>query len=121
MNKLLTGILLALVLPVTSVSAKVEPEQKHRAQMRLIDSFLANHHYQNAKLDDVKSKEILQKYIDILDARKNTFLKAILTVFAAMRRHSMILLIKANYPLFSIFTTLTRKNARHKLIGHYNT
>lgn len=110
MNKLLTGILLALVLPVTSVSAKVEPEQKHRAQMRLIDSFLANHHYQNAKLDDVKSKEILQKYIDILDARKNTFLQSDIDGF---RRYETALDDFAHKGelsfVFDIYDTYTQK------------
>lgn len=70
------------VVLITSIAhAKVEPEQKHRAQMRLLDSFLANHHYQNALLDDVKSKEILQKYIDYLDPGKYTFTQSDINSF----------------------------------------
>lgn len=64
---------LAALLSTGVAQAKVKPEQKHSAQMRLLDSFLANHHYQNALLDDEKSKEILQKYIDFLDAGKYIF------------------------------------------------
>lgn len=63
-------ILLGLLLTTVIAQAKVEPERKHRAQLRLLDSFLANHHYQSAILDDEKSKEILDNYIDYLDFGK---------------------------------------------------
>ncbi len=56
--------------------AKVEPEKKHQSQMRLLDSFLASHHYQNAILDDEKSKEILQTYLTYLDFSKVFFTQA---------------------------------------------
>ncbi|PID66022.1 MAG: tail-specific protease [Gammaproteobacteria bacterium] len=68
-------ILLSLLLMAVS-QAKVEPEKRHRAQMRLLDSFLTNHHYQNAILDDKKSKEILQKYLTYLDFSKVFFTQA---------------------------------------------
>ncbi len=67
------SILLALVLPTMLASAKVEPEKKHNAQLRLIDSFLANHHYQNETLGDTQSAEILQQYLEFLDAGKSIF------------------------------------------------
>lgn len=70
MKKLL---LLSWLLIVTTAQAQIKPEKKHRAQMRLIDSFLSNHHYKNALLDNVKSKEILNKYIAFLDYGKYLF------------------------------------------------
>lgn len=79
--KQLPVFLLATLLTSSLAQATVEPAQKHRAQMRLLDSFLANHHYQNALLDDEKSKEILQKYIDFLDAGKYTFTQADINSF----------------------------------------
>lgn len=70
MKKLL---LLSWLLIVATAQAQIKPEKKHRAQMRLIDSFLSNHHYKNALLDNVKSKEILNKYIEFLDYGKYLF------------------------------------------------
>lgn len=66
-------MLLSLLLLTAVTQAKVEPEKRHQAQMRLLDSFLANHHYQNALLDDEKSKEILDKYLNYLDFGKVLF------------------------------------------------
>lgn len=103
-------VILALALPLTAVSAKVEPESKHRAQMRLIDSFLANHHYQSALMDDVMSKEILQKYLDILDARKTTFIQSDIDGF---RRYETLLDDFAHKGelsvVFNIYDTYTQK------------
>lgn len=69
-------ILFSLLFIVGFVQAKVEPQKRHQAQMRLLDSFLANHHYQNAILDDEKSKEILAKYLEFLDFGKFLFTQA---------------------------------------------
>ncbi|PIE46371.1 MAG: tail-specific protease, partial [Gammaproteobacteria bacterium] len=52
---------------------KVEPDNRHRAQLRLINSFLTSHHYQNAILNDAKSKEILTNYLAYLDFGKYLF------------------------------------------------
>ncbi len=70
---LFKAMVLASLLPTAVALAKVEPEKKHSAQMRLIDSFLANHHYQNETLDDAHSIEILKKYLEFLDAGKYIF------------------------------------------------
>lgn len=67
---LLSIVLLTLS---TLLAAKVEPENKHRAQLRLINSFLTNHHYQNSALDNDKSQEILDKYLSFLDFGKYLF------------------------------------------------
>ncbi len=69
-------IIIGYLLLTTIVFAKVEPENKHQAQMRLLDSFLASHHYQSAILDDEKSKEILEKYLNYLDFSKVLFTQA---------------------------------------------
>ncbi len=66
-------IAFALLMIAVISQAKVEPEAKHSAQIRLINAFLTSHHYQNAALDDEKSKEILNKYIDYLDFGKFLF------------------------------------------------
>ncbi len=75
-TRTLSVVLLALLLPAFVATAKVEPEKKHSAQMRLLDSFLANHHYRNGILDDEKSEEILHTYIEYLDPTKSTFLQS---------------------------------------------
>lgn len=72
-NLLLSTFLAGLALSTTATATSVAPEKKHRAQIRLMDSFLANHHYQSALLDDVKSKEILEKYLEYLDYGKFLF------------------------------------------------
>lgn len=74
-DKFITATFISFMLSTTAL-AKIEPTKKHSAQMRLIDSFLSNHHYQNAALDDEKSKEILSKYIDYLDFGKYLFTEA---------------------------------------------
>ncbi len=74
-------IIIGYLLFTTITFAKVEPESKHQAQMRLLDSFLASHHYQSAILDDEKSKEILEKYLNYLDFSKVFFTQADIDAF----------------------------------------
>ncbi len=76
MIKRIFSLTLGLLLLSNFAVAEVYPEKKHKAQMRLIDSFLGNHHYQNALLDDKRSREILEKYIEALDYGKYFFTQA---------------------------------------------
>ncbi|MBS9778189.1 MAG: carboxy terminal-processing peptidase [Gammaproteobacteria bacterium] len=76
------NVVLGLLLLFSVIShAKVEPEAKHDAQIRLLNAFLTSHHYQSAALDDEKSKEILHKYIDYLDYGKFLFTKQDVSYF----------------------------------------
>lgn len=89
-------------------------ERKHQAQLRLIDSFLANHHYQNAILDNEKSKEILQKYIEMLDYGKYLFTETDIQFF---KRYEELLDDLAHRgdlsPVFDIYNTfLTKRKAQ---------
>ncbi|PIE45720.1 MAG: tail-specific protease [Gammaproteobacteria bacterium] len=68
--------LISLLFVVLLTYAKVMPEKKHGAQLRLLDSFLATHHYNNALLDDAKSKEVLANYLQSLDYGKQLFTRA---------------------------------------------
>lgn len=74
-------LLLSACVWASTTFAKIEPESKHSAQLRLIDSFLANHHYKNALFDDEKSKAVLKNYLDYLDFGKYLFTQADVTRF----------------------------------------
>ena len=78
MNKIISIVLL---LVFTFSQAKPEPEKKHRVQLKLIDSFLAHHHYQRAVLDDKKSKEVLDNYLEYLDFGKILLMQKDITNF----------------------------------------
>lgn len=71
------AFLVVTVFTFSFAAAKdVQPESKHSAQMRLVDSLLANHHYNNEVFNDVKSEEVLDNYIEYLDYGKYLFLQS---------------------------------------------
>lgn len=85
-------------------------EKKHKAQLRLIDSFLANHHYQNAILDNEKSKEILQKYIEMLDYGKYLFTQTDIQFFERYEELLDDLAHRGDLaPIFDIYNTFLAK------------
>lgn len=50
----LTFFIVSLFAFATVQAKDIQPESKHSAQMRLVDSLLANHHYNNAVFNDEK-------------------------------------------------------------------
>ncbi|MPV85862.1 carboxy terminal-processing peptidase [Ostreibacterium oceani] len=80
---MLSRLILILCVFASLAQAKVEPdvkleakpEAKHSAQLKLMDAFLAQHHYQSQLLDDAQSKIVLAKYLEMLDYRKLLFTK----------------------------------------------
>ncbi|MGY0399760.1 MAG: carboxy terminal-processing peptidase, partial [Ostreibacterium sp.] len=102
--------LFGLLLLTTISVAKIVPEKKDQAKIRLIDSLLANNHYQSAVLDDKKSKEILNKYIEFMDYGKFFFTKNDIKAF---HRYDTLLDDFAHKgelsPVFDMYNTLLQK------------
>lgn len=98
------------LITTSAAGQALAPEKKHQAQLRLIDSFLANHHYQSALLDDRKSKEILQKYLEMLDFGKYLFTEVDVQFF---QRYDELLDDLAHRgdlsPVFDIYNTFLAK------------
>lgn len=112
MKKTGLSILLSLFLSILSFSvwAEIIPEEKHNSQIRLIDSFLANHHYQGSVLDDAKSAEILDKYLENLDYGKYAFTQEDITHFKKLEFVLDNLSHKGNLePVFDIYNTYAKK------------
>lgn len=70
---LIASLCCSMFIAQASTEKPLAAERKHQAQLRLIDSFLANHHYKSALLDNQKSKEILDTYLERLDYGKYLF------------------------------------------------
>lgn len=107
-------VLLGLLLLLGVASAKITPEKKHQAQLRLLDSFLTEHHYRNALLDDGKSREILNKYLEFLDFGKFLFTEKDIQDF---RRYQTVLDDQAHRgdlsAAFEIYNVFVDKRQRH--------
>lgn len=73
-------IILLTLIGVSCVWGKtpvyISPQTEHSAQLRLVDSLLANHHYNSEVFNDEKSIEVLDNYIEYLDYGKYLFTQA---------------------------------------------
>lgn len=105
-------LLLGFSIIGTALFAAIQPEAKHSAQLRLIDSFLSNHHYKNALFDDEKSKEVLDKYIYYLDFGKYLFTQADIKRFRQYESALDNFTHKGQLtPVFDIYNTFSAKRS----------
>lgn len=96
----------------TALFADIQPEAKHSAQLRLIDSFLSHHHYKNALFDDEKSKEVLEKYLHYLDFGKYLFTQTDIKRFRQYESALDNFTHKGQLtPIFDIYNTFTVKRS----------
>ena len=81
---------LALALPCVSIYADVAPLKAlpgHQRAVELINYFIQRYHYRTAQLNDELSSQILDRYIQSLDANRSYFLASDIEGFEQMRFH----------------------------------
>ena len=111
---MLLGLL--LVLPgggVRAVSGDVSAlasEPHHDRTLKLVNYFVERYHYRKTRLDDPLSSQILDRYLDALDANRSYFLASDIESFEAFRYElDDYLGAQDTDPLFAIFNTYRRR------------
>jgi len=107
---------LLLVLPdagVRAVSGDVSAlasEPYHDRTLKLVNYFVERYHYRKTRLDDPLSSQILDRYLDALDANRSYFLASDIESFEAFRYElDDYLGAQDTDPLFAIFNTYRRR------------
>ena len=107
---MLLGLL--LVLPdagVRAVSGDVSAlasEPYHDRTLKLVNYFVERYHYRKTRLDDPLSSQILDRYLDALDANRSYFLATDIESFESFRYElDDYLSAQDTDPLFAIFNT----------------
>ncbi len=97
----------ALTLPCVSTYAEVAPLRAlpgHQRAVELINYFIQRYHYRTAHLNDELSSQILDRYIETLDANRSYFLASDIEGFEQMRFHIDNYLRKQELdPIFELF------------------
>ena len=111
---MLLGLL--LVLPdagVRAVSGDVSAlasEPYHDRTLKLVNYFVERYHYRKTRLDDPLSSQILDRYLDALDANRSYFLATDIESFESFRYElDDYLSAQDTDPLFAIFNTYRRR------------
>ena len=79
-----------LTLPCVSTYAEIAPLRAlpgHQRAVELINYFIQRYHYRTAQLNDDLSSQILDRYIETLDANRSYFLATDIERFEQMRFH----------------------------------
>ena len=97
----------ALTLSCVSTYAEVAPLRAlpgHQRAVELINYFIQRYHYRTAHLNDELSSQILDRYIETLDANRSYFLASDIERFEQMRFHIDNYLRKQELdPIFELF------------------
>ena len=97
----------ALTLSCVSTYAEVAPLRAlpgHQRAVELINYFIQRYHYRTAHLNDELSSQILDRYIETLDANRSYFLASDIEGFEQMRFHIDNYLRKQELdPIFELF------------------
>ena len=105
---------ISLTLPCVSTYAEIAPLRAlpgHQRAVELINYFIQRYHYRTAQLNDDLSSQILDRYIETLDANRSYFLASDLERFEQMRFRVDDYLRKQELdPIFELFD-LYRKRA----------
>ncbi len=81
---------IALTLSCVSTHADIAPLKalpSHQRAVELINYFVQRYHYRTTQLNDELSSQILDRYIEILDANRSYFLASDIERFETMRFH----------------------------------
>ena len=81
---------ISLTLPCVSTYAEIAPLRVlpgHQRAVELINYFIQRYHYRTAQLNDDLSSQILDRYIETLDANRSYFLATDIERFEQMRFH----------------------------------
>ena len=81
---------ISLTLPCVSTYAEIAPLRAlpgHQRAVELINYFIERYHYRTAQLNDDLSSQILDRYIETLDANRSYFLATDIERFEQMRFH----------------------------------
>jgi len=81
---------ISLTLPCVSTYAEIAPLRAlpgHQRAVELINYFIQRYHYRTAQLNDDLSSQILDRYIETLDANRSYFLATDIERFEQMRFH----------------------------------
>lgn len=115
-NRLLSFLLAALTLPALlslAVPAHCENLSPTRDQLRataLIVNFIQNHHFRKTALDDTRSAEIFDRYLEALDPGRSYLLASDVERYARYRHRFDDLLREGKLePAFQIFETFRRR------------
>ncbi|WP_154222885.1 carboxy terminal-processing peptidase [Marinicella rhabdoformis] len=88
-------------------SDTLAPAEKHAKESQLVVRLIEHYHYKNAELDDEMSKEILDKYIAILDPNKMYFMSKDILAFDAWKSKMDDFIkegrLKPAYDIFNLF------------------
>jgi len=105
-------VLLGLLLAVPGVGAVPEDvsaltaEPHHGRTLKLVNYFVERYHYRKTRLDDPLSSQILDRYLDALDANRGYFLASDIESFESFRYElDDYLSAQDTDPLFAIFNT----------------
>ena len=86
-------LLTLLILSVSSIRAEIPvvplselvPDSRHEQEAELILNLVSNHHYKRKELDDTLSSQILDKYLETLDANRSFFTEQDIREFETYR------------------------------------
>jgi len=105
-------VLLGLLLALPGVGAVPEDvsaltaEPHHGRTLKLVNYFVERYHYRKTRLDDPLSSQILDRYLDALDANRSYFLASDIESFESFRYElDDYLSAQDTDPLFAIFNT----------------
>jgi len=104
----LLGLLLALpgVGAVPGDVSALTAEPHHGRTLKLVNYFVERYHYRKTRLDDPLSSQILDRYLDALDANRSYFLASDIESFESFRYElDDYLSAQDTDPLFAIFNT----------------
>jgi carboxyl-terminal processing protease len=104
----LLGLLFALpgVGAVPEDMSALTAEPHHNRTLKLVNYFVERYHYRKTKLDDPLSSQILDRYLDALDANRSYFLASDIESFESFRYElDDYLGAQDTDPLFAIFNT----------------
>lgn len=97
------------------VPAVLESDQRHRQISRMVTRFVERAHYSRVRIDDELSTDVLDNYIEALDANKHYFLDADIIYFSRYRQSLDDVLRSGDLePVFDIFR-LYRLRAQQNL------
>ena len=106
----LLGVLVALSGSGIGAAAQAAPaltaEPHHDRTLKLVNYFVEKYHYRKTNLDDLLSSQILDRYLDALDANRSYFLAGDIEFFESYRFElDDYLGTQDSGPLFAIFNT----------------
>ncbi|MDH3511173.1 MAG: PDZ domain-containing protein, partial [Gammaproteobacteria bacterium] len=100
---------------ISIVPAVLESDQRHRQISRMVTRFVERAHYSRVRIDDELSTDVLDNYIEALDANKHYFLDADIIYFSRYRQSLDDVLRSGDLePVFDIFR-LYRLRAQQNL------